>query len=213
MIRRSLYGFPHRCAFRSKGQAPLVLLNEEGYCAILGKSGTRMEMPGCSLRPEGERAYSPREGYALAQALLGCAWATRCRSARAAPRCRPRRAISQWVLGATTFNHRTTRCASGRICIEKISIFKGANSPGRRNAMEKQFLMKAICGLSIMVGGALVPLSSASAADELSDRYLNGYLNDPYSNEGATAIKSVRPRGAEGPIRSDVRSDARRAGR
>jgi len=70
--------------------------------------------------------------------------------------------------------------------------------------MKKQFLMKVICGLSIMLGGALVPLSSAQAADELSDRYLNGYLNDPYTNEGATAIKRVRPRGAEGPIRTDA---------
>jgi aconitate hydratase 2/2-methylisocitrate dehydratase len=30
-----------------------AILNEEGYYAILGKSGARMEMPGCSLRPGG----------------------------------------------------------------------------------------------------------------------------------------------------------------
>jgi hypothetical protein len=75
--------------------------------------------------------------------------------------------------------------------------------------MKKQFLMKAIFGVSIMLGGALVPLSSVQAADELSDRYLNGYLNDPYSNEGVTAINSVGPHGAEGPARSKARSDAR----
>ena len=72
--------------------------------------------------------------------------------------------------------------------------------------MKNQFLMRALCGLSIMLGGALAPLSSAQAADELSDRYLNGYLNDPYSNEGDTAMKSVPPPGAEGPIRSDAKT-------
>lgn len=75
--------------------------------------------------------------------------------------------------------------------------------------MKKQFLMKAICGLSIMLCGVLVPLSSSQAADELSDRYLNGYLNDPYSNEGATVIKKAPPRGAEGPLRGDVGSGAK----
>ena len=30
-----------------------LILNEAGYYAILGKSGARMDMPGCSLRPEG----------------------------------------------------------------------------------------------------------------------------------------------------------------
>lgn len=73
--------------------------------------------------------------------------------------------------------------------------------------MKKQFLMQRVCGLSIMAAGALVPLGSAQAADELSDRYLNGYLNDPYTNEAAPDTKSVLPRGAEGPIRSDVRTD------
>lgn len=77
--------------------------------------------------------------------------------------------------------------------------------------MKNQFLMRALCGLSIMVGGALAPLSSARAADELSDRYLNGYLNDPYSNEGETAIKRVPPRGAEGPMRSEARGDTKTA--
>ncbi|MFZ2853971.1 MAG: hypothetical protein WAZ34_07655 [Rhodocyclaceae bacterium] len=70
--------------------------------------------------------------------------------------------------------------------------------------MKKQFLTKQVCGLSIMVAGALLPLASAQAADELSDRYQNGYLNDPYTNEVAPDTKSVMPpRGAEGPIRSD----------
>lgn len=69
--------------------------------------------------------------------------------------------------------------------------------------MKKQFLMKQVCGLSIMVAGAVLPLASAQAADELSDRYQNGYLNDPYTNEVAPDTKSVLPRGAEGPIRSD----------
>lgn len=77
--------------------------------------------------------------------------------------------------------------------------------------MKKQFLMRAICGLSIMVGGALVPLSSAQAADELSDRYLNGYLNDPYSNEGDTVIKRTPRRGAEGPIRTDTWTEEEKA--
>lgn len=70
--------------------------------------------------------------------------------------------------------------------------------------MKKQFLMKQVCGLSIMVVGALIPLGSAQAADELSDRYLNGYLNDPYTNEVAPEAKSVLRRGAEGPIRTDA---------
>jgi hypothetical protein len=70
--------------------------------------------------------------------------------------------------------------------------------------MKKQFLMKQVCGLSIVLAGALLPLSSAQAADELSDRYVNGYLNDPYTNEVAPDTKSVMPRGAEGPIRSDA---------
>lgn len=71
--------------------------------------------------------------------------------------------------------------------------------------MKKQFLMKQVCGLSIMVAGALVPFSSAQAADELSDRYLNSYLYDPYTNEVPTDTKSVLPpRGAEGPIRTDA---------
>lgn len=70
--------------------------------------------------------------------------------------------------------------------------------------MKKQFLIKQVCGLSIMVAGALAPLGSAQAADELSDRYVNGYLNDPYTNEVAPDTKSVMPRGAEGPIRSDA---------
>lgn len=70
--------------------------------------------------------------------------------------------------------------------------------------MKKQFLIKQVCSLSIMVAGALLPLGSVQAADELSDRYLNGYLNDPYSNEVAPDKKSVLPRGAEGPIRKDA---------
>lgn len=70
--------------------------------------------------------------------------------------------------------------------------------------MKMQFLMKQVCGLSIMVAGALVPFSSAQAADELSDRYLNGYLNDPYSNEVAPETRSVLRRGAEGPIRTEI---------
>lgn len=71
--------------------------------------------------------------------------------------------------------------------------------------MKKQFLMKKVCGISIMAAGALVSLGSAQAADELSDRYINGYLNDPYTNEVAPDTKSVMPpRGAEGPIRTDA---------
>lgn len=77
--------------------------------------------------------------------------------------------------------------------------------------MKNQFLMRALCGLSIMLGGALAPLSSAQAADELSDRYLNGYLNDPYSNEGDTAIKRTPRRGAEGPIRNDTWTEEEKA--
>ena len=30
-----------------------LILTEEGYYGVLGKSGARMEMPGCSLRPAG----------------------------------------------------------------------------------------------------------------------------------------------------------------
>lgn len=77
--------------------------------------------------------------------------------------------------------------------------------------MKKQLLLKQFCGLSIVVAGALVPLSSVHAADELSDRYLNGYLNDPYTNEVAPDTYSVLQsgeqtgsRGAEGPIRDDA---------
>jgi hypothetical protein len=70
--------------------------------------------------------------------------------------------------------------------------------------MKKQYLLKQVCGLCIGVAGTLVPLSSVQAADELSDRYTNGYLNDPYTNEVAADTKSVLPRGAEGPIRADA---------
>lgn len=70
--------------------------------------------------------------------------------------------------------------------------------------MKRQFLMKRVCGISIMVAGALLSLSSVQAADELSDRYLNGYLYDPYTNEVAPEAPSVLRRGAEGPIRTDV---------
>lgn len=62
--------------------------------------------------------------------------------------------------------------------------------------MNKQFLKKQVCGLSIMFVAALLPIRSAQAADELSDRYVNGYLNDPYTNEVAPDTKSVLSHGA-----------------
>lgn len=69
--------------------------------------------------------------------------------------------------------------------------------------MKKQFLLKQVCGLCIGVAGTLAPLGSAQAADDYVDRYLNGYLNDPYTNEVAADTQSVLNRGAEGPVRSD----------
>lgn len=71
--------------------------------------------------------------------------------------------------------------------------------------MKKQFFVTRVCGLCIGIAGAVVPLSSVHAADDYVDRYLNGYLNDPYSNEVAPDTQSVLPRGAEGPIRTDAR--------
>ncbi|MBI2306277.1 MAG: hypothetical protein HYU78_03150 [Rhodocyclales bacterium] len=70
--------------------------------------------------------------------------------------------------------------------------------------MKKQFLLKQVCGLCIGVAGTLAPLGSAQAADDYVDRYLNGYLNDPYTNEVAADTQSVLNRGAEGPVRDDL---------
>ncbi|HEX5801437.1 MAG TPA: hypothetical protein VFY24_00320 [Azospira sp.] len=80
--------------------------------------------------------------------------------------------------------------------------------------MKKQLFSKQICGLAFGVAGALAPFSSLQAADELADRYTNGYLNDPYTNEVAPERASVfdsdvkmintgDARGAQGPIRND----------
>jgi len=44
---------PTRLSIAPPTKMDAMILNEEGYYAILGKSGARMEMPGCSLRPEG----------------------------------------------------------------------------------------------------------------------------------------------------------------
>ncbi|MFC5300846.1 hypothetical protein [Azospira restricta] len=80
--------------------------------------------------------------------------------------------------------------------------------------MKKQGFSTQVCGLAIGVAGALAPFVSAQAADELADRYINGYLNDPYTNEVAAERASVFPgdvksiktsdaSGAQGPIRDD----------
>lgn len=80
--------------------------------------------------------------------------------------------------------------------------------------MKKQGFSTQVCGLAIGVAGALAPFVSAQAADELADRYINGYLNDPYTNEVAPERASVFPgdvksiktsdaSGAQGPIRDD----------
>lgn len=79
--------------------------------------------------------------------------------------------------------------------------------------MKKQLFSKQVCGLLIGVAGALAPLST-QARDELADRYTNGYLNDPYTNEvaperqsvfdqDAKAIKTSDAKGAQGPVRED----------
>jgi hypothetical protein len=79
--------------------------------------------------------------------------------------------------------------------------------------MKKQLFSKQVCGLLIGAIGALAPLSS-QARDELADRYINGYLNDPYTNEvaperqsvlnqDAKAIKTSDAQGAQGPVRED----------
>ncbi len=75
----------------------------------------------------------------------------------------------------------------------------------------RKHLMKQVCGLALGVAGALAPLGMAQAADDYVDRYINGYLNDPYTNEVAPERASAFPAGvssieagAQGPIRDDM---------
>lgn len=80
--------------------------------------------------------------------------------------------------------------------------------------MNKQRFSRQVCGLAIGVAGVLAPVGLVQAADELADRYTNGYLNDPYTNEKAperasvfaSDVKSIQTSdasGAQGPIRDD----------
>lgn len=70
--------------------------------------------------------------------------------------------------------------------------------------MKKHFFLKQVCGLVIGAAGVLVPLGAAQADHDYANRYTNGYLNDPYSNEVAPDTQSVLAAGgAQGPIRDD----------
>lgn len=83
--------------------------------------------------------------------------------------------------------------------------------------MKTQRFSKQACALVVGIAGALAPFGSVQAADELADRYLNGYLHDPYTSEsempvgrasvfppGVSSIDTADARGAEGPIRDDA---------
>ena len=48
-IRDSKTDIPTRLWIAPPTKMDAMILNEEGYYAVLGKSGARMEMPGCSL--------------------------------------------------------------------------------------------------------------------------------------------------------------------
>jgi len=61
-----------------------------------------------------------------------------------------------------------------------------------------------------VIAGLLAISGTALAADDLAERYINGYLNDPYGgpskSDPATYPYSDRAtsRGAEGPVREDA---------
>lgn len=67
----------------------------------------------------------------------------------------------------------------------------------------KKLFLKQVCGLVIGAAGVLAPLGAVQADHDYANRYLDGYLNDPYSNEVAPDTQSVLTGGAQGPIRDD----------
>jgi len=81
--------------------------------------------------------------------------------------------------------------------------------------MKQQLLMRQLGILCLGLVGALATFGAAQASDDFADRYINGYLNDPYGGDATTvkrdAAKAGMPiesldqgQGAQGPIRDDT---------